>query len=217
MSTNKLSQTVSIIGVLVLAAILFLVGGYYVSAQWQTPPSSPPGGNTPPPLNVGGVTQTKLGILGANEFRSNRYCDSNGENCSGLSDLAANRIDIGVPGTSIAGGWLKTQTGTNEAYCPSGYVMTGIRASHEKACWTCDYVVRGIGPLCSLACIDQGWTTGSWSGWSAWRETANYSILRMCERTRTRTVSCPDGSCANSCRPLGTDVETKAVAGNNRC
>ena len=221
MSTNKLSQTVSVIGVLILASILFLVGGYYVSAQWQNPPSSPPANNTPAPINVGGSTQIKSGILGANEFRSNRYCDSNGENCGGLSDSLGNRIDLGVPsGNKVTGDWISPvgyNDGTHHAYCPSGYLMTGLRVQTKKICGSCRSAVYGIAPRCSLACIDQNWTTGSWSGWSAWRETANHSIARLCERTRTRAVSCSEGSCANACRPLETDVQTKAVAGNNRC
>lgn len=58
-----------------------------MQAQWKGPPAEAPIDNVPAPLNVGSSTQVKTGNLRVNvmeaatEMRSNRYCDSLGNNC----------------------------------------------------------------------------------------------------------------------------------------
>jgi len=80
---NISSFTHIVLGFTAVVAILFIGNIIYVQAQeWITPPSNPPEGNVAPPLNTSEVEQTKAGILGASEFRSPRYCDENGTNCS---------------------------------------------------------------------------------------------------------------------------------------
>ncbi len=66
--------------VVVFFGCLFLT--QIVSAQnWTAPTGAPPSSNTDRPLNVGNLQQYKTGILGALEFRSNKYCDKDGANC----------------------------------------------------------------------------------------------------------------------------------------
>lgn len=59
------------IKVIILALILG-VGASYVSAAWTNPPANPPEQNTPAPVNIGTITQTKLGALGVTELIANK-------------------------------------------------------------------------------------------------------------------------------------------------
>jgi len=174
-------------------------------------------GNNRPVLRVGGANTSgsQRGQVWADQF-----CDLNGGNCSNPANFLTNTIDIGVSNTRVTGNFvspIQYNDGTRNTHCPSGYVMTGMRVETRSICGSCRSAVYGIAPRCTLACIDQRWDTGAWSSWSSWREVSNTSIGRVCERTRSRTVTCTASSCTNACRPLASDVQTQMAAGSATC
>lgn len=68
-----------------LVPLALIVGGLlsynFMSAQWQSPTSTPPYGNTAEPINVSANYQAKYGDLGAVRMRAGQYCDEAGDNC----------------------------------------------------------------------------------------------------------------------------------------
>ncbi len=58
MSSN-IKQTLKI----VIVALILSVGVSYLFAAWTPPPSNPPNSNTDAPINVGGISQTKIGDI----------------------------------------------------------------------------------------------------------------------------------------------------------
>lgn len=194
MEKLKTSYQNTFLGVIVTLAVLFIINAVYVQAwSWSAAPPNPPSGNVPAPINVGDQLQFKQGALQALEFRSNRYCDADGNNC------------VSTPGGGM-GGSLNLPTGT-WFHCP--YVDLPFRYDHADCGSSCTGQISS-----SPVCLDYGQirisggrhrcavraqlnctqiagppVTYSWhaSPWSHWHHTSDcWSSWEQ----RTRTVDC---------------------------
>jgi len=156
-----------------LVAVLLLAGYNFLGAQTWTPPTqAPPNGNVAAPINTSSLTQTKNGrfdlILGSaattattsvslstngsvlgnifaatSEMRSNRYCDSLGNNCTNASSSLPS-IELGT----ARGETMAEPIFANRICHEQGY--DGVWAFEDKVgdedviCYKSDMIV-GIG------------------------------------------------------------------------
>jgi hypothetical protein len=102
-TSSTRSRTFIVLG---LSLVLLLTYNFISAATaingWDPAPANPPNDNTPAPINIGNAPQTKWGIISVDslyatttvignivaavtEVRSDRYCDSLGQNCRSAS------------------------------------------------------------------------------------------------------------------------------------
>ncbi len=83
MPTIKSMKQIVVLSIALVGLVI-----YNFTGAWTPPPANPPNNNVAAPINTSATTQTKSGNLAANilaattEVRSDRYCDSLGQNCT---------------------------------------------------------------------------------------------------------------------------------------
>ena len=118
------------IGLLTIALTIAL-GVSYALAQttWQEPSSPPPADNVAAPINVSTNAQTKPAMLttaisrAAQEVRSVRYCDYDGNNCfdaDDIADLVAASSEGGGGGGGGGGNFLVNEVHTRDECTAAG-------------------------------------------------------------------------------------------------
>jgi hypothetical protein len=121
--------------IFVVCAFIIFLSPLVVFAQWSGPTQAPTGGNTAAPINVGSVTQSKLGALTLGSLGVTGGATVNGNVGIGT---ASPGYKLHVIGDIYAnGGWLRT-SGTagwyNESYGGGWYMQdaTWIRSYNSK-------------------------------------------------------------------------------------
>lgn len=84
-----------------IIGIFVAIGTSYLNA-WTGPTQTPPAGNVDAPVNLSTLSQVKLGglsvasLLATGGVGASQYCDVNGQNCFGASDVSGSEIVLDV-------------------------------------------------------------------------------------------------------------------------
>lgn len=212
MNRKERTSVHALLGLFMLAAMIFLSSNIYAQAQqsWNPAPDNPPSNNTPAPINIGSLLQHKQGPLRADEFHSNRYCDENGQNC--ISSL-----NTGVTGAPAASNLnecrlqYKFYRSGNENSTPWRSVLLNGESNTGPVS---EWAVRRLDDECRGGCGIQmrilcppppppgGWGVWATGSWSDWERYSPFFFINQCRRTRT--VDCVrNGEVMdpNICRP----------------
>jgi hypothetical protein len=188
------------------AAVCFLVGYNFMSAQWTPASGTPPANNTAAPINVGATTQAKSGNLMANIVSaatstwSPRYCDALGNNCwepgtgapgGGGDDTIVVGGQCFEPAWAVTCNWNWSGSGNDN----STYIVPLYLNPETQGCLNVNRSYQ-YHTMILAECTNSGPITYSWvvSGWTACyaQQTCTTS------GSQSRTVVCQDSNGYNA-------------------
>lgn len=161
----KTKAPAKVLGLSLAVAVLSLALALGINSvlAWTEPGSAPPGDNVPAPINVGGTTQVKSGMLGV-------YTDGVDTNYGLTVSNGANNKGIKTTGNSYMEGQLwvtsKVGVGTASPYAPlHTYVANTNTVETDEEITTAGIVIRGITNKVNLQLGVGKNTLGPYAGW----------------------------------------------------
>lgn len=129
---NRIAKKISRFFLFVFVAASALFSGFLFAVAYQPPTALPPGGNVTPPVNTGGTTQTKTGVLGVQSLTATGGIVANGSAVLGpnanqqvvINPNSSNNILI--QGTASGAGTLRILNNNAVLLQPTAGVV-GIR------------------------------------------------------------------------------------------